>query len=389
MATTIREESMHVGALSVDSVRSARVLVIALGLLAAAGPSAWAAHHVFGNADGITIPALGDAVPYPSNLTVSGLPSQAVVRVQVVVSLTHSFPRDVDMLVQAPSGERIVLMADVGGNTPVTGLVMVFDDCAASSVPLNSLAQTTRVAYRPTGAGPVRSGPPLIGLPAPTGHSLGSFVSKPFATALNGVWSLYVRDDSGSDAGQISSWGLFITTGPVPVPALVCGADGDGDGFPEFLASAGPGGGPHIQTVSGRTGSLLGGFLAYDPGVTSGVRTAACDFNADGIPEIITVPGPGGAPHVRVFDGLTGDPLPGTLGSGFFPYDPGFVGGAFLACDDFNLDGVPDIVVAPGPGGGPHVRVFDGRTGQPLAGFLGSGIFAYDPGFTGGVFLAP
>jgi hypothetical protein len=50
---------------------------------------------------------------------------------------------------------------------------------------------------------------------------------------------------------------------------------------------------------------------------------------------------------------------------------------------------MPDIVVAPGPGGGPHVRVFDGRTGQPLAGLLGSGIFACDPGFLGGVFLAP
>jgi hypothetical protein len=365
-------------------VRSARVLVIALGLLAAAGPSAWAAQHVFGNADGITIPALGNAVPFPSPLVVSGLPSQAVVRVQVAVSLTHSFPRDVDMVLQAPSGERIVLMADVGGNGPVTGLIMIFDDCAASSVPLNTLAQTARVAYRPTGAGPV------TGLPTPTGHSLGSFVSKPSATALNGSWGLYVRDDSGGDAGQIDSWGLFITTGPVPVPALVCGADGDGDGFPEILASAGPGGGPHIQVVSGRTGTLLGdGFLAYDPGVTSGVRTAACDFNGDGVPDIITVPGPGGAPHVRVFDGRFGDPLPGTLGSGFFPYDPGFVGGAFLACGDFNLDGVPDIVVAPGPGGGPHVRVFDGRTGNPLAGFLGSGIFAYDPGFTGGVFLAP
>jgi subtilisin-like proprotein convertase family protein len=352
----------------------------ALGLVPPAGVAEGAV-HAFASSGPITIPESGNATPFPSTITVSGLTTGTVARVRVLMLLTHGFPRDVDIVLRAPAGEDVVLMADVGGGDPLTSTLLSFDDCAISSVP--ALLSPTATAYRPTNAGAVSGG-----VPAPTGATLSSFASRP-AGAMNGVWSLYVQDDTAFDGGEIATWVLLFWTSATPVPAVVCGADFDQDGVPDIIASAGPGGGPHVQVLSGATGAPIRSFFAYDPGVTSGVRTTACDFNGDGIPDIVTVPGPGGAPHVRVFDGSNGNPLGGVLGSGFFPYDPGFVGGAFLTCGDFNLDGVPDIVVAPGPGGGPHVRVFDGRNGQPLAGVLGSGIFAYDPGFTGGVFLGP
>jgi hypothetical protein len=50
---------------------------------------------------------------------------------------------------------------------------------------------------------------------------------------------------------------------------------------------------------------------------------------------------------------------------------------------DLTGDGIPDIITAPGPGGPPEVRVFDGRDGSPLAGPLG-GFLAYDSSFRGG-----
>jgi hypothetical protein len=42
------------------------------------------------------------------------------------------------------------------------------------------------------------------------------------------------------------------------------------------------------------------------------------------------------------------------------------------------------LVVAAGPGGGPRIRTFDGKTGKQMPGPLGN-FFSYDPSFIGGV----
>ena len=118
-------------------------------------------------------------------------------------------------------------------------------------------------------------------------------------------------------------------------------------------------------------------FFAYAVGFTGGVFVAARDVNGDGRADIITGAGPGGGPHVRVFDGVTGRPI-----REFFAYAVGFTGGVFVAARDVNGDGRADIITGAGPGGGPHVRVFDGATGAVIREF-----FAYALGFTGGVLV--
>jgi hypothetical protein len=157
----------------------------------------------------------------------------------------------------------------------------------------------------------------------------------------------------------------------------VAAGDVNGDGVADIVTGAGPGAGPHVKVFDGRTHALLSSFLAYGPNFAGGVFVAAGDVNGDGRDDIITGADAGSQAvggHVKVFDGQSGAEI-----RSFFAY-PGFVGGVRVAAGDVNSDGVADIITGAGPGAGPHVKVFDGRTHAELASF-----FAYGQGFQGGV----
>src|SRR5207253_2623408 len=94
-------------------------------------------------------------------------------------------------------------------------------------------------------------------------------------------------------------------------------------------------------------------FLAYPAGFTGGVRVALADVTGDKVPDIVTAAGPGGGPHVKVFDGATGK-----LVASWFAYNPGFAGGVYVAAGDTDGDGRAEVITGAGPGGGPHVKVF-------------------------------
>ncbi len=163
-----------------------------------------------------------------------------------------------------------------------------------------------------------------------------------------------------------------------------CG-DVDGDGGAEIVTGADAGGGPHVRVwkVAGSTAMELFGFYAYDPAFMGGARVAVADVTGDGKADVVTGAGPGGGPHVRVFDGA--QLLAGNAVSvrDFYAYDPVFSGGVYVAAGDLNGDGHADLVTGAGAGGGPHVRVVDGLSLAEIAGF-----YAYDPAFTGGVAVA-
>jgi hypothetical protein len=132
-----------------------------------------------------------------------------------------------------------------------------------------------------------------------------------------------------------------------------------------------------VQVYDTHTGELLKDFYAYDGSVTGGVRVALGDVNGDGVQDIVTVPGPGGPPEVKVFDGVSGGVIrdfyafPGYLRTGFF-----------IAAGDLNGDDFADLVVAPDAGAASEVKVINGSTTVLMYDFYAYGAFA------GGVRLA-
>src|SRR5262249_33065977 len=148
------------------------------------------------------------------------------------------------------------------------------------------------------------------------------------------------------------------------------------------------GGTAHVRVFSASSGQEVFGFLAYGAGFLGGVRVAVGDVNGDGYPDVITGAGPGGGPHVQVFDGFSLLRHQLVVLSSFLVYDPGFTSGIYVAAGDLTGDGRADIITGAGAGGGPHVRAFDAIAGTPLPGPMGDGFFAYPLGYTGGVFVA-
>lgn len=158
----------------------------------------------------------------------------------------------------------------------------------------------------------------------------------------------------------------------------VAAGDVTGDGNDEVIIAAGRGGGPHVVVFDANDGAELNSFLAYDATFSGGVRVATGDVDSDGFADIITSPGPGSDGLVKVF-GYSG----AISDYGLQPYGAGYRGGVFVAAGDINGDGFDDIITSPDAGGGPHVRVFDVRAGTMLNSF-----YAYNPGFLGGVRVA-
>src|SRR5262249_33658508 len=125
-------------------------------------------------------------------------------------------------------------------------------------------------------------------------------------------------------------------------------------------------------------GSLRYGFFAFDKNFTGGVRVGVGDVNGDGFPDIVCAAGPGGGPNVTVVSGLDGSQI-----YNFFAFDINFTGGCFGAAGDVNGDGFAHIIVGADAGGGPNVFVLSGKNRTPLLSY-----FPYNLNFTGGVRVA-
>jgi hypothetical protein len=158
-----------------------------------------------------------------------------------------------------------------------------------------------------------------------------------------------------------------------------------GDKVDEIITGPGPGGGPNVKVFqwNGSGFTEIASWFAYDPRFRGGVYVAG----ADG--EVVTGAGAAGGPDVRVYS-PTGESLFGPnapkqidMDGQRVAYPPAFTGGVRVGSGDFDNDGVDDIVTGAGPGGGPNVKTFNLNLVDEQSSF-----FAYDAAFRGGVYVA-
>ena len=169
----------------------------------------------FSGGSSVTIPGIalgststgsGAGAPYPSTLAVSGLPANAIVKSVAIKGVRHSFPADIDMLLQSPTGTNVVLMSDVGSGTDATGQVYTFDDAGAA---MSTTALNPTGTYRPTNNGGTDVYPAPIGSITQASPALSLFTGDP-----NGTWNLYITDGGSGDVGLIYSWEITFTIPP-------------------------------------------------------------------------------------------------------------------------------------------------------------------------------
>jgi hypothetical protein len=130
----------------------------------------------------------------------------------------------------------------------------------------------------------------------------------------------------------------------------------------------GPGSRPSVRVFDAGTMTALFDIPAsatYGNTFRNGVSVACGDMDNDGIPDVITAPGPGAKVVVKVFNGA---PKVGVEGSEIVElrisekdtFGKKYLGGANIAVGDVVGDGMRDIVVAP-MRGRPVVKVYEGQ----------------------------
>ncbi len=195
---------------------------------------------------------------------------------------------------------------------------------------------------------------------------------QPADAGGDNVYDVLVEVSDG-DLTDVQAIAVSVTDVAEIVEYLAVGAD------------AGSRSRPVVKVFDG-DGLLVTSFLAYAANFRGGVRVAVGDVTGDGVSEIVTAPGNGHSPLVKVFD-LTGQELPEFR---ILAYAASFKLGVHVAVGDVVGDGRSDIVVVPSRGSA-NVRVFENLSAtqpDPIAATAARQFLALGKNFRGGASLA-
>ncbi|VTS08722.1 DUF4397 domain-containing protein [Tuwongella immobilis] len=205
----------------------------------------------------------------------------------------------------------------------------------------------------------------------------------------------------GVDTAGLSAITLYDNAGTVirsisdplgsKVGYRVASGDLNGDGVAELIGGYGPGSTPTLHVFDGATGKVLANVQVFESTFNGGLFVSLGDFNRDGVFDIVVSPDVSGGPRVRILDGskLIADGSLVSLADFFAIEDPQFFGGVRVGTGDVNDDGIPDLAVGAGFGGGPRVALFNGATVSTAKApeKLVSDFFAFESTLRNGVFV--
>lgn len=147
---------------------------------------------------------------------------------------------------------------------------------------------------------------------------------------------------------------------------FVAVGDLTGDGIKDIILTPDQGGGPRVIVISGGNfQQVLSFFGIDDANFRGGARAGFGDLNGDGMMDLVVSAGFGGGPRIAVFDGvaLVAHEFR-KLMSDFFVFPDVLRNGTFVAAGDVDGDGFDDLIIGAGPGGGPRVLVLSGQVLQ-------------------------
>ena len=188
--------------------------------------------NTFANTTNIIIPDHGPATNgYPSKIIVSGLTGLVGKVTVTLTNVNHTYPDDVDILLVGPGGQNVLLESHAGGGGVLTNVSLTFDDYVTNSLGarnfLPASSQILSGTYVPSQYGTVNftnNFGGTIQIPQtilPPVQPYGTNLSVFNGINPNGIWELYVFDESPGDQGIIvGGWSMAITSGNPVNPVI-------------------------------------------------------------------------------------------------------------------------------------------------------------------------
>ncbi len=161
----------------------------------------------------ISIPLAGKASRYPAEITVSGAPETVSYVMVALYDFNHSRPDDVDILLVSPTGKKIILMSDAGSTTPVSHANLFFAYVYGAPPDESPIPSNQDSYFGDWNYGEQETSFPLAsgGDPDPPNGPYTDTLADLNGVNPNGVWRLYIVDDTNDRAGFIAgSWCLIL-----------------------------------------------------------------------------------------------------------------------------------------------------------------------------------